>query len=155
MPTRSEPQVDENADVKQTLERATGIVENTLRAMNIDPESARRDDGWQVQRGSDTPVVLRLLRIGAFLHLAVSTTIARLPFDNIESFYRRLLELNRPDQLRGAKLFLDEDLVIACHVQPAPSLDPVEVQAAMVATAAGADRCHAILSKEFPNQPTV
>jgi hypothetical protein len=101
MPTQSEAQVDENADVKQTLERATGIVENTLRAMNIDPESARQDKGWQVQRGSDPPVELRLLRIGAFPHLAVSTTIARLPFDNIESFYRRLLELNRPDELRG------------------------------------------------------
>jgi hypothetical protein len=43
--------------------------------------------------------------------------------------------------------------VIACHVQPAPSLDPVEVQAAMLATATAADRCQAILSKEFPGQP--
>src|SRR4026207_940176 len=111
MSTTSEPELDETA--KQVLEKAAGVVEATLRAMNIAPGSARSDTGWRIDRGSTPPLLLRLIRIGRFPHLAVWTNIARLPFERIESFYRRLLELNRPDQLRGAKLFVDADLVVA------------------------------------------
>ena len=141
-------------DIAQIRSTIAGIIE---RFGGNAQEQRLDENSWVFRKGSATGLVLvkpEPNEPGGGDVLAVCE-IMRLPEENREKLYRRLLELN--DALCGKASFgvNDQDVVLLQAGRKLEQIDPAEIEDLLLRTAALADRYDDALLDEFGRELAV
>lgn len=132
------------------LAHYAAMVDTVLDGLGVDGQREEDEDGshWTLQVGS---AVLAIdLSRNAVLDeptLAVSSTILRLPEQELLAFYRRCLELNRI--LVGCSIGVEGDLVLVASERGLSDLNPRAVARMLLNVASAADQFDDDLAEEF------
>lgn len=134
------------------LEHYREVIEEILAELGIDPskslEEATESEhySWCVKRGSAN-VFIELFTQNNESYFMVDCPILTLPAQNLEGFFRRLLEVN--DRLVEASLVLRGQEVHIVGIRPLKGLDSVEASTMLDSVSAWADHLDNALSEEF------
>ena len=139
----------------EQLKHAEALVEQTIRALGIDPTTARTTAGertvYSLKRGSASIlVVLHPPREGEpDGTIRVVAPIIRLPAaDRRPALFQRLLELNGRELIGAAFGIVGDDVVVLSE-RSVRDLDASEVEATLRTIGRVADRYDDVLAKEF------
>lgn len=136
------------------VDRAVEMVEATIRALGVDPATAKipgdaKTVAYALRRGSARVVVAVSRGDGTHGTLRVLAPVVRAPDAGKEAaVFRRLLELNA-QELSGAAFGLVGDEVVAVVERSTTNLDASEVEANVKNIGRVADRWDDVLAKEF------
>jgi hypothetical protein len=143
--------------VDADFEKATELVEATLRKIGLDPAATRAESpgehqsAWTLKRGSASVLVTVTRHENEnATYLRVVSPVVTLPRDAAVhvTFFRRLLELNAAG-LVNAGFGLMGDRVVVVSERPAAGLDASEVEQIVRHLAAVADTFDDRFEKEF------
>jgi hypothetical protein len=96
---------------QEAVEKALQRGQAAIRAA-LPPESEQIDDRDWIVPTDWGRVLLHLVVLGGRPHVLVNAHVANLPVDDIQGFYARLLEYNRPEHLGPSKMFITDDRVV-------------------------------------------
>jgi hypothetical protein len=134
--------------------RAVEMVETTIKALGVDPGSAKipgddKTHAYALRRGSARVVVAVSRLEGGNGVLRVLAPVVHAPEAAKEAaVFRRLLELNARE-ISGAAFGLFGDEIVAVAERTTKDLDPSEVDASVKNVGRVADRWDDVLAKEF------